>query len=105
DKDEKGRIVVVSLSGTHGSSNIADDDGAIHVLESPDMRPDPARLAAPPRLRGATGTISRLDVLRNRGNYILTNLNGKTIRGIPTGAFLVREKTGNAMPRLMTNIR
>jgi glucose/arabinose dehydrogenase len=105
DRDRQGRILATSISATVGfgiSSNI----GRVVVLESPDMVLGPVSLrpAVSPRL----ASLTLQSILSQRSRYVLTRLDGTVILGVPTGAFVVREKgrdgQGAGQARLMTTL-
>jgi glucose/arabinose dehydrogenase len=102
DKDRHGRIFAVSMSSTSG---IADNNGAVYILESPDMRPmpEPVRLAKNHRISSKPLSLSQ--ILGNRNRYIVTGLDGRKITGVPSGAFLVRDIVAGGPARLMTAVR
>jgi glucose/arabinose dehydrogenase len=100
DRDRQGRILATTISPTVGfgiSSNV----GRVMVLESPDMVLGPVRLR--PDRRAATAAPFRLsDILRQPDLYLLRGLDGREIKGTPSGTFLVIEKGNPAHRKIMT---
>jgi glucose/arabinose dehydrogenase len=106
DRDRQGRILATSISPTTGfqiSSNI----GQVLVLESPDMTPAPVSVRAARMDRAPS--IRMRDVLRNPDRYVLRDLEGRELRGVPSGAFFASEKGRDGKhggaAALMTGVR
>lgn len=96
DRDNQGRVFAVSLSN---SASVANNNGVVFLLESPDMRPAPVSLR-----RGAMSAkpLRLADMLRTPHAYQWRGLDGSVIT-VPTqhkGAAWVRAKDG-ASPQLV----
>jgi hypothetical protein len=104
DKDRRGRILAVSMASTSG---ITAGEGAVYVLESPDMTllPEPVRLARERETaRRARPAIRLSDVRAHPDRFVITTLDGRARRAAPSGAFWVRDKATPGPARLMTAV-
>jgi glucose/arabinose dehydrogenase len=101
DKDRRGNILAVSMAATSG---ITDNTGAVYILESPDLRlePAPVRLARARRALSPGRPISSADLRRNPAGYLVRDLQGRVILGVPHGTFWVVEKGTQNGAQLMT---
>jgi glucose/arabinose dehydrogenase len=101
DRDRQGRILATSISPTTGF-NISSNIGRVFVLESTDMPPGPVGIArrngVPPR------PLTLETVLRDPSRYELRGLDGKAISGVPSGAFIVRDRISGRPLRLMSSL-
>jgi hypothetical protein len=102
DRDSRGRVFATSLSNT---SSVAANNGVVFILESPDMVAGSVTPLRPGRRAAASPAIRVGDVLRNPGAYALRDLDGRELRGVPSGVFFAAEKDGIGAAVLMTGIR
>ncbi len=103
DRDRQGRILATTISPTTGfiiSSNI----GRVLLLDSPDM-PPVSISGRSPNGAEARPAITWAMIRANPGRYVVTTLDGKTVRGVPSGAFIVRDRVAGGSPRLMSVLR
>jgi glucose/arabinose dehydrogenase len=98
--DSRGRVFAISRS----TGNSTPNNGTIRLVESPDM----PYTTAPTRIRKrlaekrAIQAITAAELLNNRGKYLIRGLDGREIKGIPSGTFLVIEKGNPAHRKMMT---
>lgn len=100
DRDREGRVLATSISPSTGfgiSSNI----GRVLVLESPDMTLAPVSIRH--ERAGLAASAIRLEALRlHPERFTIVGLDGREVRGKPSGTFLVIEKANPAHRALMT---
>ncbi len=102
DKDARGRVFAVSIHQGSTTYNFSSDNGAIFILESPDMIPaPPANVRGTPARPVPHASIRAADVLLNPDRYEVRGLDGRRVPGTPTGTAWVREKTSKGEPRLL----
>src|SRR5690606_26554985 len=98
DRDSLGRIFAISL----GTGSVGANTGVGYILESPSF-------AVPVRVRPAARRALRApllaEMLANPERYDLRGLDGKKISGVPSGAFLVRDRMAGGPPRLMAEMK
>jgi glucose/arabinose dehydrogenase len=76
-------------------------NGGVYILESPDMNP-PASLRP---ARAPTGLIRLDEVMRNPGDYLLRDLGGRALRGVPSGIFFAIDRAHPDAAALLTGVR
>jgi glucose/arabinose dehydrogenase len=86
DRDSLGRIFALSL----GTGSVSANTGVVYILESPSFAAPVGVRAAAPR-RGPQPPLA--EILANPERYDLRGLDGKVISGVPSGAFVVRDRT------------
>lgn len=101
--DSQGRIYAVS----HATGNTTPNTGTIRLMRSPDMPYTDVPTPVEPRLAAerASARLSPADVLGNREKFRIFDLDGREVREIPKGTFIVIEKGGANPPSLMTRVR
>jgi hypothetical protein len=97
--DSRGRIFAISRGGSSLTNT-----GTIRLVESPDMPYSipPVALRRKIAEKRAILSITVAELRNNRGKYRIHGLDGREIRGTPSGTFLVIERENPAHRKLMT---
>ncbi len=99
--DSRGRIFAIS----RGGSNLL-NTGTIRLVESPDMPYPEMPVAIREKVAGRrAGPISMAELRHNPSAYRIFGLDGRELRAIPSGAFLVQDRARPGAPVLMTGVR